>query len=318
MVRVGVFGANPKGEQHIQNYIDIPGFELKGLYDPDLDAAKRISEQYNIPLFTTPDALIVSCDALDFELPAETHFDLLVRLLTQSKHLLVDYPVSLSLDKITQLNKLGREANVIIQVSNNDRLNPVIQAIQPSLKKPMYIEIRRNSKYAHDRRTDDSLRNILARDIDLALHLGQSNVQRVSATGVYLGNNRTDLINGRLEFYNGCVATLTCNTFSDSDGMICSIFQQGEWFVLDFTHNLITTFLAITQADNDGSFKNDNSSNSPVDSKEIIPQSVDPYQELIIFRDAIVNQQDPLVDMEEAYFTLKILYDLMERITEKT
>lgn len=317
MVRVGVFGANPKGERHIQYITKIPGFELKGIYDPDQDAAKKISERYNIPQFTTPDALIISCDALDFELSLELHFDLLTRLLTHSKHVLVNYPVSLSLEKITQLIKLGREANVIIQISNQERLNPALQGVIPYLKKPMYIEIRRNRNPTQDDMEEEALKAVLVRDIDLALHLGRSNVQRVNATAMPLVNDLTDLINARLEFDNGCVANITCNRFSNFTGMDCTIFQQGEWFTVDFNQNLVTMFQVKNHRDNAESPYTGKHSNNSIEVKRINPASEDQFRELAIFRDVIVHQQAPLVDMEEAYFAVKILFDLMENITKK-
>ena len=242
MVRVGVFGANYKGEQHIQTITEIPGFELMGVYDPDYNSLKKISERHNIPLVTTPDALILNCEAIVFELPEGNHFDLLARLLTQSKHLLVNYPVSLPLEKINHLNKLAREANVILQVSNHERLNPVIQSLIPFVKKPMFIEIRRHYDPAEGELNKESLKADLVRGIDLALHLVKSNVQRINATGIRLVHDLMDLINARLEFDNGCVVTLTYNQFSDSTGMDCTLFQQEEWFFMHFIQGLFTRY----------------------------------------------------------------------------
>lgn len=317
MVRVGVFGANHKGERHIQGIPEIPGFKLTGVYDPDYNRAKTISEQYNIPLFTTPDALIHSCDAIDFELPADLYYDLLARLLTHSKHLLVNYPVSLPLERINHLNKLAREANVILQVSNHDRLNPVLQALTPFLRKPMFIEIRRQYDPVKGETETESLKANLVRDIDLALHLVKSNVQRISATGIRLVHDLTDLITARLEFDNGCVVTLTTNRFSDSTGMECTLFQQEEWFTMDFVHGLFTRYQLSFPHYNAQQEGVQETGSSPVEVKVIKSSPVDQFLELVVFKDAIIKQKTPLIDMEEAYFAVKILLEIMEKITKK-
>ncbi len=317
MVRVGVFGASHKGERHIKAITEIPGFELMGVYDPDYDTGKRISERYNIPLFTTPDALIISCDAVDFELPTDRYFDLLARLLTHSKHLLVNYPVSLPLEKINHLNKLSREANVILQVSNHERLNPVLQSLIPLLKKPMFMEIRRYYDPSEDEVDGESLKADLVRDIDLALHLIKSNVQRINATGIRLVHDLTDMISARLEFDNGCVVTLTSNRFSDSTGMDCTVYHHEGWFFMDFVHGLFTRY-QLNHPQYSGHPAGDmKPGSSPVKVNKINLPPEDRLKELTVFKDAIVNQSTPMVDMEEAYFAVKILLELMEKITRK-
>ncbi len=317
MVRVGVFGASNKGERHIQAITGIPGFELMGVYDPDYSKAKQISERYNISLFTTPDALIFSCDAIDFQLSADHHFDLLTRLLTHSKHLLVHYPVALPLEKINHLNKLAREANVILQVSNHERLHPVLMALIPFIKKPMYMEIRRHYDPVEGEVDEESLKAALVRDIDLALHLIKSNVQRINATGIRLIRDVTDLINARLEFDNGCVVTITCNRFAKSTGMDCTLFQQEEWFFMDFIHGLLTRYQIRHPKYNGQPAGEKKSRNTPVEANKINPPPEDRLKELTVFKDAIVDQATPLVDMEEAYFAVKIMLELMEKITKK-
>lgn len=315
MVRVGIFGANHKGERHIQGTTEIPELKLTGVYDPDHNRAKRTSERYNIPLFTAPDALMHSCDAVAFELPANPHYDLLTRLLTHSKHLLVNYPVSLPLEKINHLNKLAREANVILQVSNHERLNPVLQALIPFLRKPMLIEIRRHFDPFEEETDRESLKTSLVRDIDLALHLVRSNVQRINATGIRLVHDLTDLITARLEFDNGCVVNLTAKRFSNATGMVCTLYQQEEWFTMDFVHGHFTRYHLTVPQHNAQQVENKTGS-SPFAVKKIDPSPENRIQELAVFRDAIVKQTTPVIDMDEAFFAVKILLELMEKITK--
>ncbi len=317
MVRVGVFGANHKGERQIQSISEIPEFELTGLFDPDYNRAKEISEHYTIPLVAAPDTLIQQCDAIVFELPPDRHYDLLARLLTHSKHLLVNYPVSLPLEKINHLNKLAREANVILQVSNHERLNPVLHSLIPFLRKPMYIEIRRQYDPAEGELDKDSLKTDLVRYIDLALHLVKSNVQRINATGIRLVHDLTDLINARLEFDNGCVVTLTVNRFSETAGMECTLFQQEEWFYMDFIQGLFTRYQLNIPHDRDLPAGDKKTKSPPVLVNQIAPPKADRLKELIVFKDAIEDQSAPLADMEEAYFSVKILLELLEKITRK-
>ena len=318
MVKVGIFGANPKGERHIQQITGIPEFDLIGIYDPDYNAAKLASDRYKIPFFTTPDALINGCDAIDFELSPDIYFDLLTRILTRSKHVLVDYPVSLTLEKIIQLNKLSREADVIIQVSGHDRLNPAFQAVIPHLKKPMFIEIRRCRISRQEINNEDFLKKILVRDIDLVLYLSKSNVQRINATGIHIVHDPTDLINARLEFDNGCVSNITWNNYSETTGCECLIFQKNQWFRLDLEKNFILNHKVKDFAANSETQPADLRISEVAEEVEIYPSPEDHNKELVIFRDSILHKTPPLVDIDEAFFAVKTLLELFEKISKKT
>jgi len=317
MVRVGVFGANPKGERHIRQLTGINGFDLTGIYDPDVTAAKGFSEQFKIPYYSTPDGLIDSSDALDFELPGNMYFDLLTRILTRSKHLFLDYPVSLSLERIIQLNELSREADVIIQVNGHERLNPAFQAIIPYIRKPMFMEIRRRRKLPPDLTNRDVLKQILIPDIDLAIFLSKSNVQRITATGIHVVETPIDYINARLEFDNGCVADISWNNFSDSQGCVYKVFQKGEWFNLDLEDQKITMFQAV-DTDELHTQAGEVPDNPKIESIELDPSPEEPGKDLLIFQEAIEHRKSPLVDIEEAFFSVKSLFELIEIISRKT
>jgi predicted dehydrogenase len=317
MVRVGVFGANPKGERHIQQLTGISGFDLTGIYDPDIAAAKKISDRFTIPYFSTPDGLINSSDAIDFELPANTYFDLLTRIITRSKHVFLDYPVSLSLERITQLNELSREADVIIQVNGHERLNPAFQTIIPHIRKPMFMEIRRRRRFLPDLREIDVLKQMLVPDIDMAIYFSRSNVQRITATGIHIVDTPVDLINARLEFDNGCVADISWSNFTGSQGGYYKVFQKGKWFNLNLEDQKITMFQ--TGETGELPLREEELPRSPkIESIELDPAPEEPGKDLLIFQEAILHKNSPLVDIDEAFFSVKTLYELLEIISRKT
>jgi predicted dehydrogenase len=318
MVTVGVFGANQKGEGHIRLLSGMPGFEFRGVYDPEYAAAKVLCDQFNLPFFATPDALISSVDALVFELPADLHFDLLVQILTSSKHLWVDYPVSLSLEKINQLSKLSREADVIIQISGHERFNPAFQGVVPYLRNPKYIEIQRGDIHSEETKNLDLLKKKLVQDIDLAINLSSSNVQRINANGVQVVNDPTDLINARLEFDNGCVANLTWNNYSRESIHRCIIFQKGEWYSLDLYNHLIHNFSVENLTADPASNQPGQQSVPVADPVKANPLPEAHSKELVSFKNAVSGQASPFVDIDEAFFAVRTLHELLDKIAKKT
>lgn len=315
MITVGVFGANSIARQHIEELQQIPGFEIKGIYDPDTETARKVSAECNVSLFSTPESLISSCDALDFELNPQPFFHLLSQILTSSRHLFVNYPVSGSLENINQLSKLAHEANVIIQVGNHERLNPGVQSVLPYLKRPLLIEIRRKMKASRDDQFGKFCEETLIRDIDLAISLNKSNIRRISATGIILRNHPTDLIDIRLEFDNGCVANLTSNRYSDEDSLECHIYQKGIWFLLNL-HTKQATIVRSEEILPEGY-----SSKTP-DPIQFEVKEFEPVEknqgslELTMFRDSIMNNNPPVAGIEDAALTVSLTLKIQERISK--
>ena len=54
MLKVAVFGTGHLGKFHLNNWKDITGTEIVGFYDPDDDAARAVSEKYQIKSFQIP------------------------------------------------------------------------------------------------------------------------------------------------------------------------------------------------------------------------------------------------------------------------
>ena len=71
------------------------------------------------------------------------------------------------------------------------------------------------------------------------------------------------------------------------------------------------------QHTSDLSAENKNLKSLPVLVNHIDPPKADQLKELTVFKDAITDQSTPWADMEEAYFSVKILLELLGKITRK-
>jgi predicted dehydrogenase len=99
---------------------------------------------------------------------------------------------------------------------------------------PMFIESHRLAAF-QPRGTEVSvILDLMIHDLDLVLHLVQSPVQRVSASGVAVLSNTPDIANARVEFANGCVANLTASRISLKQMRKMRLFQRDAYISLDF------------------------------------------------------------------------------------
>jgi hypothetical protein len=99
--------------------------------------------------------------------------------------------------------------------------------------------------------------------------------------------------------------------------MECILYQQEEWFSMDFVHSRFTRYQLKYPKDNGQSAGENQTGSYSVTVNTINAPDEDQMKELTVFKDSILHQTTPLVDMEEAYFTVKILLEVMEKITKK-
>src|ERR1700712_3228369 len=124
MVKVGVFGTGHLGKFHINNWLEIPGVEISGFYDPDNDTANDVIAKYNLKRFTDQDELIAASDAVDIVTPTPTHFKICENAIKKGKHVFVEKPMANNMEEAKELVKLTLESKIKLQVGHVERFNP--------------------------------------------------------------------------------------------------------------------------------------------------------------------------------------------------
>ena len=92
-LKVGVIGTGVLGKYHTNLYRTTPHVELVGVYDADPKVSADAAKQFNVKAFQNLDDLVSRCDALTVAVPATLHYDTVMPLLRQGKHVLVEKPI---------------------------------------------------------------------------------------------------------------------------------------------------------------------------------------------------------------------------------
>lgn len=233
-IKVGVFGAGHLGKIHIQQWLQVPEALFVGFYDPDDAQAQSAISKYHIKRFESVEQLIDACDALDIVSTTTTHYEIAKQCLTKSKHIFIEKPLAHSIDEAAELVQLVKEANVKCQVGHVERYNPAYLALGEQPLQPMFIEAHRLAQF-NPRGTDVSvILDLMIHDIDIVMHLVKSPVRRISASGVAVISETTDIANARIEFDNGCVANLTSSRISLKKMRKMRLFQRDAYIGIDF------------------------------------------------------------------------------------
>ncbi len=234
MLKIGVFGVGHLGKFHLNNWLEIPGTQITGFFDPDDHHAQLVADKYQLTRFNDAEALIDSVDAVDIIAPTIHHFALCEMAMRKGKHVFVEKPLANTMEEARLLVKLAQESNVKFQVGHVERFNPAFLALKEMDLQPMFIEVHRLAQF-NPRGTDVSvILDLMIHDIDIILKLVKSNVNYISANGVAVMSDTPDIANVRIEFDNGCVANLTSSRISLKKMRKMRIFQKDAYIGIDF------------------------------------------------------------------------------------
>lgn len=234
MLKVGVFGVGHLGKFHLNNWKEIPGVELTGIYDPDDTNANEVTEKYKLKRFDEAADLLSEIDAADIVAPTDHHFALCEAAIKKGKHVFVEKPLAQTMDEAQALVKLVKESNVKLQVGHVERFNPAFLAVKDLKLNPMFIEVHRLAQF-NPRGTEVSvILDLMIHDIDIILSIVKSDVKNISASGVGVMTETPDIANVRIEFNNGCVANLTSSRISMKKMRKIRIFQKDAYIGIDF------------------------------------------------------------------------------------
>ena len=321
MLKIGVLGAGHLGKIHIKCINDSDAYQLVGFYDPDEKISEAVEKEYGIRRLADIQEVIDLSDVVDIVTPTVSHFDCAVQALKSSKHVFIEKPVVATPDEARRLIDLAMEADVKVQVGHVERFNPAFIAARPFLEQPLFIETHRLAMF-NPRGTDvPVVLDLMIHDIDIVLSIVHSNVKKISASGVPVVSDTPDIANARLEFDNGCVANLTASRISMKNMRKTRFFQKDAYISVDFLDKK-AEILRMIDIDDPGNADPLAMIIEPANGKkakqiffekpEITP--INAIQtELESFAEAINNNSNPVVSIDDGYAAL----DVANRIIDK-
>ncbi len=321
MLKIGVLGAGHLGKIHIKCIQQIPDYELCGFYDPDDENAARVEKEFGIKRYDVLSNLIEDVEVVDIVAPTISHFECASEALKKTRHVFIEKPVVTTLDEARKLIALSEEANIKVQVGHVERFNPAFIAARPYLDQPMFIETHRLAQF-NPRGTDvPVVLDLMIHDIDIVLSVVNSDIHRISASGVAVVSDTPDIANARIEFNNGCVANLTASRISMKNMRKSRFFQRDAYIAVDFLEKeaevLRLKDVDPEKADPYAVIMELGEGKSPkqviFDKPEIEPLNAI-KKELESFHDAIVNDTVPPVTINDGYLALDVAHRIIEKL----
>ncbi|OFY49401.1 MAG: hypothetical protein A2Y87_04015 [Bacteroidetes bacterium RBG_13_46_8] len=186
-----------------------------------------------MPRFSNADQLVSVSDALIIAESKSEYYNLAVMALKQARHVFLPVTMLQTVAEANKLIKLASESNVILNVYKSGILPADFRKRFDFNGNIWLMELHHFAKVTEGNPGKNLFINLL-HDIDFILGLTRSNVVSIKAAGLSMISSVVDIINARIDFDNGCTATLTCNCASVNDEHTGTVVLKDRIMYIDF------------------------------------------------------------------------------------
>lgn len=205
-LRIAVIGAGRLGGFHAQKLAARNDVSLVAVVDPRVEARLPLAAACGAEPVADHSLLRGKIDAAIIAAPTPCHHRIALDLIGWGIHVLVEKPLCRTAEEAQQLVHAAQRQGVVLQAGHVERFNPAFAAVQCCT--PQYLEATRAAPYAFRSMDVGAVLDLMIHDIDLALALARSPLQRVDAQAMAVLGPYEDVAQARLEFASGCVANL--------------------------------------------------------------------------------------------------------------
>ncbi len=249
MLKAAVIGVGSMGRNHARVYREMEGVELVGVADQNGPTAAKVGSTFSAPHYTDYQQLVEECqpDLVTLAVPTVLHFEIACDLIERGVNVLVEKPITSTLDEGEKLVALARKKDVSLGVGHIERFNPAIMELRRRLREGMTgriykIQTQRLSPYPARIRDAGVVIDLASHDIDLMRYLMDEPITRLyGETLKSINSDREDMFNGLVRFQGGAVGVLDVNwitptkirrlTVTGARGMFtCDLLSQELFF----------------------------------------------------------------------------------------
>ncbi len=134
-LKIGIVGCGTIADIHAQAIVQSEKLELVSVFSRTEDKARTMGEKYEVSWHTEWEAFISDSklDAVSICTPSGNHLDYGEKTATSGKHVIVEKPIEVTLERAKRLIRVCEENHVKLAVIYQSRFVPEIQALKRKL-----------------------------------------------------------------------------------------------------------------------------------------------------------------------------------------
>jgi predicted dehydrogenase len=296
-IRTAVIGAGHLGKQHARIHANL--------------TARRVATERGVEWTQDWRELIDRVDAVSLAVPTEVHSEIACGLLENGIHVLVEKPISRTLEEADQMITAAAQGKALLQVGHAERFNPALVALHPYVRNPVYFEIHRVGEFTARSLDIDVVLDLMIHDLDIVQWLVGEDVAvaEIHAVGIPILTNKVDAANARIEFESGAVANITASRVGTERIRKMRFFQPHDYIAVDYASKR-ASISSLAQPTADGSWPG-----VRVKNLEII--DIEPLRaEILSFLNAARNGEPSPVSGTDGRKALSLALRALDRIQD--
>ncbi len=241
-LKTAVIGVGHLGKFHAEKYQQLETTELIAVCDIDKPTCDKIAHQLQVSPVYDFRYLLDQVDAVSIVTPTMTHYTIAKFFLEAGVHILLEKPVSQTLNEVEDLIKAASQKQVIFQVGHIECFNPAVTTLNSLVYQPKLIEATRVGPF-QPRNLDISIvLDLMIHDIDIIHAIHPVPIKQIEAIGLPMMSDFHDMANVRLLFEDGCVACLTASRIAQEKKRSMTVYQENTQILADFQAQSVTAF----------------------------------------------------------------------------
>ncbi len=309
MIKIGIIGFDAIDIFDLQYLLSLDFVDVVGCYvyhdDQQNDNRKTIGNK--VKMYTSFRDLIDNCDGLICyynQHPAS--YSIVLQALKLSRHVFIKNPFSIKPSYLRQFIDYAKEADVVINLDQKHRYNPVFKEIAPYIEDPRFIRIEQIERYSETNSSLALINQKLIADLDIVLSILRNNVRKINANGVSVDGYTHDILNTSIEFDNGCVVNILKSRLSETSLYEMGIFQQNNTISVDFFNHKVSV---TNWTNNKQGERNNKNKNVPIDYSRNHQ-----FMGVYSFCETIKNDGSSFKAIEDFYAALQLAENIFEKI----
>lgn len=309
---VGVVGVGALGRHHARHLASMHSAELVGVYDTHLGRASDVAAACGCRAFASLPDLLGCVQAVSVAVPTPFHHEVGLECLGRGVAVLMEKPLATCLTEADEMIAEAKRHRAVFAVGHVERFNAAVRAAQTVLDRPLFLEGIRLAPF-QPRGTDVAVvLDLMIHDLDLASHLvGGAPAIDIRARGVSILSPHLDMVNARVEFAGGPVASMTASRVARDRVRRLRIFQPSGYISLDLATGA-ANFLRLRDGWQQGT---GNSLEEVVESTTLTAPEADALGlELAAFVAAVRGEPAAIVTAEEGRTALAMAIDVSDAV----
>ena len=306
-IKIGVVGVGYLGQFHAEKYAKMAGVELVGVVDVIPSRAKEIAKRTHTQPFFHHSELLKRVQAVSIAVPTAFHHAIARDFFLQGIDVLLEKPISRTLEEADELIGLAESKSVILQVGHLERFNGALTALDRMIQHPLFIESYRLGPFTGRGADVNVVLDLMIHDIDILLNLVKAKPKQFQAVGMPLITRHIDIANARIEFENGCTANLTASRVSKEKARRTQILQPDGILSIDYMSQKATLSKRAVLPKNE--------ENPRMVTKEISTKKVDLLEaEIRSFLQSVRSRKDVRVPGKDGKRALDLALKIIQKI----